>query len=119
DKVCEIAVRKRFLQKMNRAKAGGAFAMRSEMNASQDNGACVRMTRAQIVKKFLAEIWHGIDVEHEEIRAIVQDEALRFLQVVRHVRLRGRGGFTQGRENLRGKVLLGFEHKNAPALLAR
>src|SRR5205814_7011262 len=46
-------------------------------------------------------------------------EALRFLQVGRHVCLRARGRFTQGRENLRGKIFVRFEHKNAPALVSR
>jgi hypothetical protein len=89
------------------------------MHAGQDNGARVRMAGAQIIKEFLAQIGHGIDIEHEKIRAIAQDEALRLLQVVRQIDLRGRRGFTQGGENLRGKILLGFEHKDAPALLDR
>ena len=81
DEIDEVAVRKWFFEKMNRAQAGSLFAVRGKMNAGQDDGARIRMARAQIVEKFLAQIGSGIDVENEQVRPIVHDEALGLFQI--------------------------------------
>ncbi len=77
------------------------------------------MAGAQIVEKILAQIGNGIYVENEKVRPIVHNEALGLCQITGKIDLGGRRGFPQRRENFRSEVLLGFEHKNAPALFER
>ncbi len=68
DQIDKIAVRKRFLEKVNRAEPCRLFAMRGKVGAGEDDGPRVRMARAQVVKKLLAQIGDGVDVEDKQIR---------------------------------------------------
>jgi len=119
DEIDEVGMRERFFEKMNRAQTGGPLAMRGQVNARQNDGARIRMARAQIVKEILAEIGNGIHVEDKKVRAVVHDEELGLFQIAGQIDLGGRGGFPERRENFRGEVLVGFEHKNAPALFGK
>ena len=83
----EIAVRKRFLEEMNRAEAGRLLAMRGELRACEDDRARVRVARAQVVKKFLPKIRHGLDIEHEQVWFRVEHEPLRLIESRRDIDL--------------------------------
>src|SRR3954468_24070865 len=76
----EIAVRKRFLEKMNGAQSGGLLSMGGEMRAGQDDSTSVWMAAAQVVEKFLPEIGHRLDVENEEVRFRVEHDSLRLME---------------------------------------
>ena len=69
--------------------------MRREMDGGQNNRARVRVARAQIVEKFLAQIVGGVDVQNEEVRPQVDDQLLCFLEAVGDFHLRAGRGFVQ------------------------
>ena len=80
---------------MNRAESGDLFALLGEMNAGQNDGARIRMARAQIVKKIVAEIRSCIDIENKKLGPHAQNELLRFLQASRQLDQRIRCRFLQ------------------------
>src|SRR3954468_3269526 len=92
----EIAVRKRFLEKMNGAQSGGLLSMGGEMRAGQDDGTSVWMTRAQVVEEFLPKIGHRLDVENEEVRLGIEHDPLRLMQSRGDVALSRRRSLLQG-----------------------
>ena len=57
-----------FLEKMNGSQASRCFARGREVNRSQNDRARVRMTGAEVVKKFLPEIVGCVHVEDEKVR---------------------------------------------------
>src|SRR5688500_15901647 len=95
DEIDKIAMRKRFLEEVDRAEPCRLFAMRGKVGAGEDDGPRIRMARAQVVKKFLAQIGDGIDVEDKQIRLGAEDQALGAFQSGGDVDLRGRGGFIE------------------------
>ena len=102
---------------MNRAEAGRFLTLRREMDGCQDDRAGVRMTGAEIVEEFLAEIVGRIDIEHEEVWVLIHDQLLRFLQAVRHVDVSTGRSLPQRRENGRGQIFIRRQDENPPALL--
>ena len=62
--------------------------MSSQVNSGQNDRPRHRMTRAQVVKKFLTEVVCGIDIQNEEIGLGAEDKILRFFQAVRDIYLR-------------------------------
>jgi hypothetical protein len=88
--------------------------VRGKVGAGEDDGARIRMAGAQIVKKFLAQIGNGIDVEHEEVRLGAEDEALGAFQRRRDVDLARRRGFVEGVPDFLGQIEVWLEDKNAP-----
>ena len=117
--VTKSAVRKRLLEEVDRAHAGGAFPLRGEMDRRQDDRARVRMAGAQIVEEFLPEIVGRIDVENEEIGLLVDDDMLRFFQAVRDIDMRGRRRFVKRGADRGGEVVVRREDQNATARLSR
>ena len=93
----------------------GLFAVGGEMRAGQDDGARVRVARAKIVEKFLAQIGNGLHIEDEEIRPGVEDEVLGLAESRRHIDLRGRSSFVKRGPNVFGERQVRFEHQDAPA----
>ena len=89
------------------------------MNRGQDDRARVRMARAEIVEKFLAEIVGGIDVEDEEVGLLADDNVLRFLEAMRDIDVRGRRRFVQGSANGSREVAVRRENQDAAAWLGR
>ena len=80
---------------MNRAESGNLFTLLGQMNAGQNDRARVRVTRSQIVKKILAEIRDGIDIENKKLGFHAEDELLCLLQAARHFNQRTRRRFLQ------------------------
>jgi len=119
DEIDEVGMREWLFEKVDRAETGSPRAVRGKVNARQDDGARIRMAGAQIVEKILAQIGNGIHVENEKVRPIVHDEALGLFEITGKIGVGGRRGFPQRGENLCSKILLGFEHQNAPALFER
>ena len=111
----EIAMRKWFFQEMNRANSSRTFAVSGQVHCGQDYSARVRMTRAQIVKKFLPKIVGRIDIEDEETRPLVYNQLLRLLQTMRDIDMRLRRRFAQSSQHRAGQVFVRRENKN-PAL---
>ncbi len=95
----EIVVGKRLLQEVNRAEPGRAFPMSREMHSRQNDRARVRMTGAQIVEEFLAEIVSRIDIQHEEIGVLMHHHVLRLFQAVRDIDLHPRSGIEESSPN--------------------
>ena len=91
----KIPVRHRFFEEMNRAESGNLFTLLGQMNAGQNDRARVRVTRSQIVKKILAEIRDGIDIENKKLGFHAEDELLCLLQAARHFNQRTRRRFLQ------------------------
>ena len=96
DEIDEVGMREWFFEKMNRAEAGGLFAVRGKVNAGQDNGARIGMAGAQIVEEILAQIGNGIDVENEKVRPIIHDEALGLFEIAGKIDLGGRARLPGG-----------------------
>ncbi len=117
--VNKIAVRKWFFEEVNRAQAGGLLALRGEMDRGQDNRPRVRMAGAQVQQKFLAEIVGGIDVENEQIGALVNDNLLRLSQALSQIDVRARSGFAQSCEDCRGQGPFWREHENPSGLVRK
>jgi hypothetical protein len=107
-------VRKRFLEKVDRAEPGGLFAVRGKVGAGENDRAGIGMAGAQIVEELLAEVGDGIDIEHEEIRLCAQDEVLRAFQGRRDVDLARRRGFVEGSADFFGQIEIRLEHEDAP-----
>lgn len=87
DQIDKITLRKRFFQKVDRAEPRNLLALGSDVGRCEKNCARVRVTRAQVVEEFLAEVGAGIDIEDEEIGLSSKHKTLRFLQAVRDVHL--------------------------------
>ena len=88
----------------------------AQMNRGQDNGARVRMARAQIVEKFLPKIVGRIDIEDEEAWPLVHDQLLRFLQTMRDIDMRLRRRFAQSGQHRTGQVFVRRENKDQAGL---
>jgi hypothetical protein len=87
---------------MNRAKASRLLAVCGQMNAGQNDGPRIRVAGAQVVKKILTQVRHGIDIEDEKVRPSVHDEELGLLEIPSQIDLGGRRGFSQCRDDFRG-----------------
>ena len=117
DQVDKIAMWKWFLQKVNRTQSSRLLTLIGQMHGGKNDGAGVRMTRAQVVEEFLSKIVGGIDIENEKIGLAPEDEVLRFLQAVGQIHLRGRRRFVQCAQNIRGQFFIRLQHQE-PAFFA-
>ena len=74
------------------------------------------MARAQIVEKLLPEVVGRIDIEDEEIRALINDDMLRLLEAVRDIDMRPGRGLKERGTNRAREVPVRRENQNASAL---
>ena len=86
-------MREWLLEEVDGAEASGLSTMRCEVNGGEDNRTRLRVARAQIVEKLLAQVVDPVDVENKEIRALVEDHALRLLKTTGEIGMRSRRGF--------------------------
>ena len=93
--------------------------MSRKMDGRQNDRARIRMARAQIVEKILAEIIGRIDVENEKIGLLRNDDVLGLFEATREIDLRLRRGFEQRAANRSRQAPLRREHKNSSALVRR
>ena len=116
DKIDKVIVRKWFFEKVDRAQPGGLFPMRGQMDCRENDRARIRVTRAQIVKEFLAEIVGRIDIEHEEVGPDTHDQSLRFFQAPRQIDVGAGRGFFQRTSDRRREMRVRFQNQNAAIL---
>ncbi len=86
-------MREWFLKEMDGAEPSGLSTMRCEVNGGEDNRTRLCVARAQIVEKLLAQVVDRVDVEDEEIRALVENHSLRLLKGTGEIGMRARRGF--------------------------
>jgi hypothetical protein len=109
----KVRVRERLLEKVDRADAGRALALRGEVDGGQNDGACVRMAGAEVVKELLSEIVSRIDIEDEQIGLLIYDDVLRLFQAVRDIDVCSRRGLKKRSANRGGEVAIGCQDKDA------
>jgi len=60
---------------------------------------------------------NAVDIQHEQVRPLMDDEPLRLLQAARYIRVSTRRGVTQRREDGGRKILVRREDENPSTLL--
>jgi hypothetical protein len=77
------------------------------------------VARPEVVEELLAEIVAGVDIEDEEVRALMHHDVLGFLEAMRDVDLRAGSRFEERVPDCCGKIAIRGEDEDAPAGLRR
>ena len=108
----KIPVRDWFFEKMDRAKTANLLPLLRQMDASQNDGPRIWMTRAQVVQKILTKVRGRIDVENEKDGLHSEHECLRFFQRAGQFYQRIRRGFVEGAQNGRSQLFIWLQNQN-------